>query len=155
MRAALDRAERHARHVRDLRLGVAPEVSQLDDLALPLGVVYERQYPREQLAKLSPEARDITLMNAAIVDSMRQHADYLDKFPTGGNWKTMESNGLFHVAVLFPEKGLRFAFNGKWATWGTTAFVTLFLGFGIIRMAITPGFGTPSEHWISRLNLGK
>jgi hypothetical protein len=39
----------------------------------------------------------------AMVDSMRQHAEYLDKFPTGGNWKTMESNGLVHVGVLFPE----------------------------------------------------
>src|SRR5205823_8015460 len=46
----------------------------------------------------------------AMVDSMRQHAEYLDKFPTGGNWKTMESNGLFHVGVLFPE----FKSAAKW-----------------------------------------
>jgi len=42
-----------------------------NDLALPLGVVYEQQYPREKLAALSPQARDITLLNAAIVDHVR------------------------------------------------------------------------------------
>jgi hypothetical protein len=46
----------------------------------------------------------------AMVDSMREHAEYLDNFPTAGNWKTMESNGLFHVAALFPE----FKAAGKW-----------------------------------------
>ena len=39
----------------------------------------------------------------AMVEAMRGHANYLRKFPTTGNWKTMESNGLFHVGVLFPE----------------------------------------------------
>jgi hypothetical protein len=46
----------------------------------------------------------------AMVDSMREHAEYLDRFPTSGNWKTMESNGLFHVGALFPE----FKAAGKW-----------------------------------------
>jgi len=46
----------------------------------------------------------------AMVQSFAQHADYLDQYPTGGNWKTMESNGLFHVAVLFPE----FKHAAKW-----------------------------------------
>jgi hypothetical protein len=46
----------------------------------------------------------------AMADSMRQHAEYLEKFPTAGNWKTMESNGLFHVAALFPE----FKSAAKW-----------------------------------------
>jgi hypothetical protein len=45
-----------------------------------------------------------------MVDSMREHAEYLDKFQTGGNWKTMESNGLFHVGTLFPE----FRDSAKW-----------------------------------------
>ena len=42
-----------------------------NDLALPLGVVYEQQYPRELLARMSPEAKDITMINAAIVDRLR------------------------------------------------------------------------------------
>lgn len=39
-----------------------------NEVALPLGVVYEKQYPRSRLDQLSPQARDITLINAAIVD---------------------------------------------------------------------------------------
>ena len=39
-----------------------------NEVALPLGVVYDRQYPRSRLDQLSPQARDITLINAAIVD---------------------------------------------------------------------------------------
>lgn len=40
-------------------------------LALPLGVVQERQIPVEQFSRLSAEARDITLINAVVVDSLR------------------------------------------------------------------------------------
>lgn len=39
----------------------------------------------------------------AMVDCMRRHAEYLDRFPTGGNWLCMEANGQYHVGVLFPE----------------------------------------------------
>jgi hypothetical protein len=39
----------------------------------------------------------------AMTDCMRRHADYLDVFPTSGNWLCMEANGEFHVGVLFPE----------------------------------------------------
>ena len=39
----------------------------------------------------------------AMVDCMRRHAEYLDQFPTGGNWLCMEANGPYHVGVLFPE----------------------------------------------------
>ncbi|CAM9474779.1 unnamed protein product, partial [Phaeothamnion confervicola] len=42
-----------------------------NEFALPLGVVYEQQFPRERLARMSPEAKDITMMNAAIVDRLR------------------------------------------------------------------------------------
>lgn len=38
-----------------------------------------------------------------MVDCMRRHAEYLDKYPTSGNWLFMEANGEFHVGVLFPE----------------------------------------------------
>ncbi len=39
----------------------------------------------------------------AMVDCMRRHAEYLDAFPTTGNWLCMEANGEYHVGVLFPE----------------------------------------------------
>lgn len=39
----------------------------------------------------------------SMVDSMRRHADYLDAFPTTGNWLCLEANGEFHVGALFPE----------------------------------------------------
>lgn len=31
------------------------------------------------------------------------HAQYLEKFQTGGNWLATETNGLYHVGFLFPE----------------------------------------------------
>ncbi len=42
-----------------------------NDLALPLGVVYTQQFPRERIGQLSPQARDITMVNAAIVERLR------------------------------------------------------------------------------------
>ncbi len=39
----------------------------------------------------------------AMADCMRMHAEYLDRFPTGGNWLCMEANGQYHIGVLFPE----------------------------------------------------
>lgn len=39
----------------------------------------------------------------SMVDCMRRHADYLDSYPTSGNWLCMEANGEYHVGVLFPE----------------------------------------------------
>jgi hypothetical protein len=39
----------------------------------------------------------------AMVDCMGRHAEYLDAYPTRGNWLCMEANGQFHVGVLFPE----------------------------------------------------
>ena len=38
-----------------------------------------------------------------IVKSMVEHAQHLMKWPTTANWLTMETNGLMHVGVLFPE----------------------------------------------------
>ncbi len=35
--------------------------------------------------------------------SWAEHAHYLMAFKTGGNWLTMEANGLYHVGALFPE----------------------------------------------------
>lgn len=45
-----------------------------NDLALPLGVVYERQFPRDRLPALSVEAKDIVMTNAVIVDKLRGNA---------------------------------------------------------------------------------
>lgn len=45
----------------------------------------------------TPEANALYLM------SLVDHARHLEKNPTGGNWLTMEMNGLLHVGVLFPE----------------------------------------------------
>lgn len=38
-----------------------------------------------------------------MVESCVEHAQYLMKWPTTGNWLTMETNGLMHVGVVFPE----------------------------------------------------
>jgi hypothetical protein len=38
-----------------------------------------------------------------MVQSFVEHAQYLMKFHTGGNWLTMEGNGLYHAGALFPE----------------------------------------------------
>ena len=35
--------------------------------------------------------------------SYAEHALYLMQFHTGGNWLTMEANGLYHAGALFPE----------------------------------------------------
>ncbi len=42
-----------------------------NDLALPLGVVYDQQLRRDRFAMLSVEAKDIAMTNAAIVDDLR------------------------------------------------------------------------------------
>jgi uncharacterized membrane protein YfhO len=42
-----------------------------NDLALPLGVVYQKQLPRETFAGLTLEAKDIALMNAVVVERLR------------------------------------------------------------------------------------
>jgi len=38
-----------------------------------------------------------------MVKSFVEHAEYLMKFRTHGNWLTMEANGLYHVGAMFPE----------------------------------------------------
>lgn len=38
-----------------------------------------------------------------MLKSFAEHAQYLQKFPTSGNWLEMETNGLYHVGALFPE----------------------------------------------------
>ena len=49
----------------------------------------------------SPSFTDDAIVT--MVRSMVEHARYLMTHNTGGNWLTMEMNGLYHVGVLFPE----------------------------------------------------
>jgi hypothetical protein len=48
-------------------------------------------------------------------------------------------------------KNLRLQTDARWANIGMTAFVAIFLGFGALRMAFSPGFAVPSERWLSHL----
>lgn len=45
-----------------------------------------------------------------MLKSFAEHAQYLMKFPTRGNWLTMETNGLYHAGAIFPE----FREAGSW-----------------------------------------
>ena len=47
-------------------------------------------------------------------------------------------------------RGARFATDSKEFTRITAVAVTIFLTFGVVRMAITPHFGTPSEHILAK-----
>lgn len=38
-----------------------------------------------------------------MVKSFVDHARHLMAYPTGGNWLTMEANGLFHIGAMLPE----------------------------------------------------
>ncbi|MCD6351130.1 MAG: alginate lyase family protein, partial [Armatimonadetes bacterium] len=53
-----------------------------------------------------------------MVKSMVEHARHLMRWRTGGNWLTMECNGLGHVGILFPE-------FKEAAEWRNTAFSVL------------------------------
>ncbi|MCP4376998.1 MAG: heparinase, partial [bacterium] len=48
----------------------------------------------------SPSVKDSTLIS--MLKSMIEHGQYLRSYPTGGNWLTIEMDGLFHVGVLLP-----------------------------------------------------
>lgn len=49
----------------------------------------------------SPSFTDDAMVT--MVKSMVEHARHLMRWPQTGNWLTMETNGLMHVGVLFPE----------------------------------------------------
>lgn len=78
-----------------------------NDLALPLGVVYDRQFPRERLAKLSVEAKDIAMTNAVIVDSLRGDAprvfDVRQSTRESADWLT---DKYFIPARLLQRRGM-------------------------------------------------
>jgi hypothetical protein len=45
--------------------------------------------------------------------------------------------------------GARLNTDARWFSRATTVAVTIFIGFGLIRMAVTPHFATPSERFIA------
>lgn len=62
------------------------------------GTIWPEVLPRFLPARSFDDAT-LVLMLKSFVD----HADYLMKFYTRGNWLTMEANGLYHVGAMFPE----------------------------------------------------
>lgn len=55
----------------------------------------------------------------SMLHSIAQHADYLLKSRSGGNWRLAESSGLYHIGVMFPE------FQDA-ETWRNTAITRLY-----------------------------
>lgn len=53
------------------------------------------------LFRNSPSFTDDAMVT--MVKSFAEHARHLMRWPTTGNWLTMESNGLMHCGILFPE----------------------------------------------------
>ncbi len=62
------------------------------------GQTWPEVFPRVLAAKSFDDAALIDMLKSFV-----DHAEYLMKFRTGGNWLTMEANGLYHVGALFPE----------------------------------------------------
>lgn len=54
-----------------------------------------------EIFRHSPEVSDEAVW--LIFAAQRENALHLQEYPTGGNWKIMESNGLGHVGFMFPE----------------------------------------------------
>lgn len=48
--------------------------------------------------RTSPSVKDETLLS--MIKSMVEHGRYLRRYPTSGNWLTMEMNGLYYVGTL-------------------------------------------------------
>lgn len=66
------------------------------------GLRMQGSWPNSFLYFLSsPSFTDEAIVT--MVRSMVEHARYLMTHNTGGNWLTIEMNGLYHVGVLFPE----------------------------------------------------
>jgi hypothetical protein len=80
----------------------APGRSPLSlDAGIRLG---QHWFPAFKVLRRSPAVPDAALV--AFVQSCYRHALYLmrdSNFKTGSNWGAMESNGLFHIGVMFPE----------------------------------------------------
>ncbi|MEZ0324886.1 MAG: DUF2752 domain-containing protein [Fimbriimonas sp.] len=48
-------------------------------------------------------------------------------------------------------KNWRFGSDEKWAHRSVSVAVAVFLAFGLIRMAVSPGFAMPEERWMTQL----
>jgi hypothetical protein len=74
-----------------------------------------------------------------MLKSFVEHAQYLMKFPTKGNWLTMETNGLYHVGAIFPE-------FKEAANWRDTAVARLYRELDIqvypdgAQIELAPGY---------------
>ena len=62
------------------------------------GTVWPEVFPRFLSAKAFDDEALVLMLKSWV-----EHAQYLTKFQTHGNWLTMEANGLYHVGALFPE----------------------------------------------------
>ncbi len=62
------------------------------------GTVWPEVYHRFLAAKAFDDDALVLFLK-----SYAEHAQYLMSFHTGGNWLTMEANGLYHAGALFPE----------------------------------------------------
>jgi hypothetical protein len=62
------------------------------------GTKWPQVFPRFLPSKAFDDDALVLMMK-----SFADHAEYLLKFHTVGNWLTMEANGLYHVGALFPE----------------------------------------------------
>jgi hypothetical protein len=74
-----------------------------------------------------------------MLKSFAEHEQYLMKFPTKGNWLTMETNGLYHVGAIFPE-------FKEAASWRDTAVARLYRELDIqvypdgAQIELAPGY---------------
>jgi len=85
--------------------------------------------------------------------SWAEHARYLMAFKTGGNWLTMEANGLYHAGALFPE------FKDA-ALWRSTALERLGAELDIqvypdgAQVELAPGYhGVSLRNFLGPVNL--
>ncbi len=108
-----------------------------------------------------PEVYHLVLASKAVDDealtlflkSFAEHALYLMQFKTGGNWLTMEANGLYHVGALFPE------FRDA-ALWRQTALERLGAELDIqvypdgAQVELAPGYhGVSVQNFLGPVNL--
>ncbi len=88
-----------------------------------------------------------------MVKSEVEHALYLMRFHTTGNWLAMESNGLYHVGALFPE------FTSA-RSWRETAVGRLYAEFDVqvypdgAQIELAPGYhGVTVQNFLGPVNL--
>ncbi len=96
----------------------------------------------------SPEFTDHGIVT--MLKSFYEHAIHLRKYPTRGNWLTMEMNGLFNTAVLFPE-------FRKAEEWRDFAMMKLYDDMLIqvypdgAQTELSPGYHSTSLHCFMRI----